>query len=44
MTTMDEPRIGVYVCHCGFNIAATVDVEAVRRQLAARANKPGGNA
>jgi len=30
MTTMDEPRIGVYVCHCGFNIAATVDVEAVR--------------
>ena len=30
MTTMEEPRIGVYVCHCGFNIAATVDVEAVR--------------
>jgi heterodisulfide reductase subunit A len=23
------PRIGVYVCHCGVNIAATVDVEAV---------------
>lgn len=23
------PRIGVYVCHCGINIAATVDVEAV---------------
>ena len=23
-------RIGVYVCHCGSNIAATVDVEAVR--------------
>ena len=24
------PKIGVYVCHCGTNIAATVDVEAVR--------------
>jgi len=26
---MEEPRIGVYVCECGVNIAATVDVEAV---------------
>jgi heterodisulfide reductase subunit A len=25
-----RPRIGVYVCHCGINIAANVDVEAVR--------------
>lgn len=25
------PRIGVYVCHCGANIAATVDMEAVTR-------------
>ena len=24
-----EPRIGVYVCHCGSNIAGTVDVEEV---------------
>jgi len=24
-----EPRIGVYVCHCGANIAGTVDVEQV---------------
>ncbi len=24
-----QPRIGVYICHCGTNIAATVDVEAV---------------
>ncbi len=24
-----EPRIGVYVCHCGSNIAGTVDVEQV---------------
>ena len=26
-----EPRIGVYVCHCGSNIAGTVDVEEVVR-------------
>ena len=25
-----RPRIGVYICHCGTNIAATVDVEQVR--------------
>jgi len=24
-----RPRIGVYICHCGANIASTVDVEAV---------------
>ena len=24
-----RPRIGVYVCHCGTNIAQTVDVAAV---------------
>ncbi len=24
-----EPRIGVYICHCGSNIAGTVDVEDV---------------
>jgi len=27
---MEKPRIGVYICHCGTNIAGTVDVEAVR--------------
>ncbi|MBF0467876.1 MAG: CoB--CoM heterodisulfide reductase iron-sulfur subunit A family protein, partial [Desulfamplus sp.] len=27
----DEPRIGVFVCHCGINIAGVVDVEAVSR-------------
>ena len=27
--TEDEPRIGVFVCHCGHNIAGTVNVEAV---------------
>jgi len=26
----DPPRVGVFVCHCGINIAGTVDVEAVR--------------
>ena len=26
-----EPRIGVYICHCGTNIAGTVDVEEVAR-------------
>lgn len=30
-----EPRIGVYICHCGINIAATVDVAAVA-EFAAR--------
>ncbi len=26
----EEPRIGVFVCHCGVNIAGVVDVKAVR--------------
>jgi heterodisulfide reductase subunit A len=25
----DEPRVGVYICHCGHNILGTVDVPAV---------------
>jgi heterodisulfide reductase subunit A2 len=29
-----QPKIGVYVCHCGTNIAGTVDVEAVREYAA----------
>ena len=28
---MDDARIGVYVCHCGSNIAATVDVAAAAK-------------
>ncbi len=28
-TVGQEPRIGVWVCHCGVNIAGVVDVEAV---------------
>jgi heterodisulfide reductase subunit A len=31
---MEEPRIGVYVCECGVNIAATVDVEDVVAMVA----------
>ncbi|MFQ5866921.1 MAG: 4Fe-4S binding protein [bacterium] len=27
-------RVGVFVCHCGTNIAATVDVEKVTREMA----------
>ena len=28
-TNIESPRIGVYICHCGVNIAATVAVEEV---------------
>ncbi|MFX1484365.1 MAG: CoB--CoM heterodisulfide reductase iron-sulfur subunit A family protein, partial [Promethearchaeota archaeon] len=31
MGAEDEPRIGVFVCHCGHNIAGTIDVERVAR-------------
>ena len=27
--SQEEPRIGVFVCHCGINIAGVVDMEAV---------------
>lgn len=30
MNANGNVRIGVYICHCGVNIAQTVDVEAVR--------------
>ncbi len=30
MNNRDQRKIGVYICHCGSNIAATVDVVAVR--------------
>ena len=26
---MSEEKVGVYICHCGHNIAGTVDVEAL---------------
>jgi len=28
---MEEIKTGVYICHCGLNIAGTVDVEEVAR-------------
>jgi len=31
MVEKEEPRIGVYICHCGVNIAASVDVEDVAK-------------
>ena len=34
----EEPRIGVFVCHCGVNIAGTVDVKAVRDYAASLPN------
>ncbi len=36
--TDENPRIGVFVCHCGINIAATVDVEKVTESIR---NEPG---
>ncbi len=35
--TDEEPRIGVFVCHCGMNIASVVDVEQVVENDRARA-------
>jgi heterodisulfide reductase subunit A-like polyferredoxin len=36
--TDEEPRMGVFVCHCGMNIASVVDVERVVKSIA---NQPG---
>ncbi len=30
LVTDEEPRIGVFVCHCGINIGSVIDVPAVR--------------
>ena len=35
--TDEQPRIGVFICHCGRNIASVVDVEKV---VAAVAQEP----
>jgi len=29
----EEPRLGVFVCHCGMNIGSVVDVEAVVKRI-----------
>jgi len=31
--TDEEPRLGVFVCHCGMNIGSVVDVEQVVKQV-----------
>jgi len=36
--TLGAPRVGVYVCHCGTNIAGVVDVEELTRFAAALPN------
>lgn len=36
--TDEEPRIGVFVCHCGINIASTVDVGKVTAAVAGEAD------
>ncbi|HEX3013499.1 MAG TPA: FAD-dependent oxidoreductase, partial [Methanobacterium sp.] len=36
--TSEEPRIGVYVCHCGINIGGVVDVVAVKDYAATLPN------
>ena len=38
---MTEERIGVYVCHCGTNIAGTVDVEEVSKWAGEKLKKDG---
>jgi len=34
----NEKRIGVYICHCGLNIAGTIDVEELAKYAAALPN------
>ena len=26
---LEKPRVGVFICHCGSNIAGTVDIDAL---------------
>ncbi|WP_228723360.1 FAD-dependent oxidoreductase [Desulfosediminicola flagellatus] len=33
-TSNDDPRVGVFVCHCGVNIAGVVDVQKVAEECA----------
>jgi heterodisulfide reductase subunit A len=37
-TGAEEPRVGIFVCHCGINIAGTVDV----KKVAAKASEQKG--
>lgn len=33
ITAGDRPRVGVFICHCGINIAATVDIKHVKEAV-----------
>jgi heterodisulfide reductase subunit A len=33
-----EPRVGVFICHCGINIASVVDVESVAKEIGKEEN------
>jgi len=41
MTERNQERVGVYVCHCGTNIAGTVDVEDVAKWSAEKLGHQG---
>src|SRR5512135_2197987 len=41
MTPEEQQKIGVYVCHCGTNIAGVVDVKQVAEWAAAKLNHRG---
>src|SRR5208337_54958 len=36
--TDEDPRIGVFICHCGRNIASVIDVEKVADSVAKEPN------
>ena len=38
---MNQEKIGVYVCHCGTNIAGVVDVEHVAKWAAEKLGRQG---
>jgi len=38
VTGKEQPRVGVYVCHCGINISAVIDVEKLRDYAATLPN------
>ena len=37
-TTDESPRVGVFICHCGQNIASVIDVEEVARKASLMPN------
>jgi heterodisulfide reductase subunit A-like polyferredoxin len=39
--TAEQQRVGVYVCHCGTNIAGTIDVEQVAQWASAHLKDRG---